>query len=222
MFKNAVPNYAFLNSPLTWLMIFKEKHYWSTSQTSHIDCKSGMNKSFFPLPLSPPLWQSVCTISAPVRPIWVVAELNYRSLRRDIWSSDCWTQGPPGHLQGTRPDSETSLLFHIFIHLFINPWEPAQKKIMCVTALSMEKFRSGCFTDNQPAVQQCASHCNQQWWSDGCSDALTHCFLHLCSLLTCPMAPAYYSMNFVIPQEQPEPPPPPPSLPTPPHLPLVQ
>lgn len=28
-------------------------------------------------------------------------------------------------------------------------------------------------------------------------------FPHLCSLLTCPMAHAYYSMNFVIPHEQP-------------------
>lgn len=26
---------------------FKGRHYWSTSQTSPIDCKSGMNKSFF-------------------------------------------------------------------------------------------------------------------------------------------------------------------------------
>lgn len=38
-------------------------------------------------------------------------------------------------------------------------------------------------------------------------DALTHwqiVFPNLCTLLTCPMAPVYYSMNFVIPQEQPD------------------
>lgn len=33
---------------------FKERHYWSTSQTSHIDCKSGMNKSFFLRPFISP------------------------------------------------------------------------------------------------------------------------------------------------------------------------
>lgn len=33
---------------------FKERHYWSTSQTSHIDCKSGMNKSFFLPPFISP------------------------------------------------------------------------------------------------------------------------------------------------------------------------
>ncbi len=33
---------------------FKERHYWSTPQTSHIDCKSRMNKSFFLPPFISP------------------------------------------------------------------------------------------------------------------------------------------------------------------------
>lgn len=38
--------------------------------------------------------------------------------------------------------------------------------------LCLIKVRSGCFTESQPPVLRHASHCSQQWWSDGCSDRL--------------------------------------------------
>lgn len=62
---------------------FKGRHYWSTSQTSPIDCKSRMNKSFFFLfPLYLSHWERDCTIRASVWPIWVVLELNHLLLER--------------------------------------------------------------------------------------------------------------------------------------------
>lgn len=91
--------------------------------------------------------------------------------------------GTLGDLQGVtsnvRIKSHRSLIYHSwkFIHPFINLWDPSQTAYLCWSS-QRDKVQERLFlqTVSSTAVRHHASHCNQQWWSDGCSDALTDCF----------------------------------------------
>lgn len=84
---------------------FKGRRYWSTSQTSLIDCKSTMNKSLPPPPnLSPPLWKRLYNQSISVTYMGSLEgnHLFYkRSLSKDVWNSDCWMEGQWGNFKGS-------------------------------------------------------------------------------------------------------------------------
>lgn len=87
-------------------------------------------------------------------------------------------------------------------HPFINLQDPALRSL----PVSLAGWDSGGALF-ETIIQLCGSTPLTAISGDGVMDALTHwqiVFPHLCSLLTCPMAPAYYSMNFAIPQEQPD------------------
>lgn len=76
---------------------FKERYYRSTSETSHIDCKSRMNKSFFSPPfISPTVRKRLHNQSISVTylgSLGAKSPLLKCSLRQAIWSSDCRTEG---------------------------------------------------------------------------------------------------------------------------------
>lgn len=90
---------------------FKERYYWSTSQTSLIDCKSRMNKSFFvlspyapPTLLFPPLRKRLYNQSTSVTYLGSLEpnHIFYKgSLSKDVWNGDCWMEGPWGSFKAS-------------------------------------------------------------------------------------------------------------------------
>lgn len=76
----------------------KGRHYWSTSQTSPIDCKSRMNKSSFS-PFGPPLRERLCNQSINVT---YMGSLGAKSpLLESSLSSDCEREEPWGTFRVT-------------------------------------------------------------------------------------------------------------------------
>lgn len=97
---------------------FKERHYWSTSQTSHIDCKSRMNKSFFFPPLSPPLRKRLYNQSISVTymgSLGAKSALLKSSLSKDVWSSDCRIKGPWRTFRASHQTQQFNLTASSFI-----------------------------------------------------------------------------------------------------------
>lgn len=116
---------------------FKERHYWSTSQTSHIDCKSRMNKSFFfsSPPLSPPLRERLYNQSISVTYMGssgAKSPLLKSSPSKDASEQWLLNRGTLGDLQGVTSDvtlkSHCLLIYQMwnFIHPFINLRDPLQ------------------------------------------------------------------------------------------------
>lgn len=140
-------------------------------------------KVFFS-PLSPPLRERLYNQSISVTymgSLGAKSPLLKSSQSKGIWSNDCWIEGPWGTFMASQEMQQLGLDALSFIR-HGNSSIPSlicgifYKLPICVGVLSMKKSWNGCFIDSQPAVQHHASHCNQQWWSDGCSDTLTDCF----------------------------------------------